>query len=241
MVGSFMYCLTWTYSWRSRCIVRQCVAACCIVLQYVAVCCSMLQYVAVCCSVLQCVALVMWSIQLCVCCAVLQWIVAVVLWDSMLQLVAVCCSCFCVRVAVVSFTLPSYKSKTAGCCSSYYLLVMKILWWESCWWEVPHLGDENLATATRAHTIQLQHATTMSSSGDIHTATTTGIRRCVGCLKSQVPFHKRATNYRALLRKMTCENKAFYESLPPCSIIRISNSLQFYCIVEICTHMYEYL
>jgi len=33
----------------------------------------------------------------------------------------------------------------------------------------------------------------------------TGWRRCIGCLKLQVSFHKRATNYRALLRKMTYE------------------------------------
>jgi len=32
----------------------------------------------------------------------------------------------------------------------------------------------------------------------------------------QVILHKRATNYRALLQKMTHEDKAFYESTPPC-------------------------
>ena len=32
-------------------------------------------------------------------------------------------------------------------------------------------------------------------------------------LKSQVSFRKRATDYRALLRKMTCQHKASYESL----------------------------
>ena len=31
------------------------------------------------------------------------------------------------------------------------------------------------------------------------------------------PLHKRATNYRALLRKETYKDKAFYASLPPCS------------------------
>jgi len=29
-------------------------------------------------------------------------------------------------------------------------------------------------------------------------------------------FRKTATNYRALLRKMTCEDKASYDSMPPC-------------------------
>jgi len=45
---------------------------------------------------------------------------------------------------------------------------------------------------------------------------TTGWRRCIGCLKLQVIFRKRATNYRALLREMTCEDKASYKSSPPC-------------------------
>jgi len=42
-------------------------------------------------------------------------------------------------------------------------------------------------------------------------------RRFIGCLKLQVFFRKRATNYRALLRKITCEDKASYGSTPPCN------------------------
>jgi len=38
----------------------------------------------------------------------------------------------------------------------------------------------------------------------------TGWKRGIGCFKLQVSFRKRATNYRALLRKMTCEDKALY-------------------------------
>jgi len=34
----------------------------------------------------------------------------------------------------------------------------------------------------------------------------TGWQRLIGCLKLQVIFRKRSTNYRALLRKMTCED-----------------------------------
>jgi len=45
----------------------------------------------------------------------------------------------------------------------------------------------------------------------------TGWRRPIGCLKLQVIFRKRATNYRALLRKMTYEAKASYASPPPCA------------------------
>ena len=45
----------------------------------------------------------------------------------------------------------------------------------------------------------------------------TGWRRPIGCLKLQAIFRKRATNYRALLRKMTYRNKAFYDCSPPCT------------------------
>ena len=44
--------------------------------------------------------------------------------------------------------------------------------------------------------------------------THTGWRRLIGCLKLQVNFRKRATNYRALLRKMAYEDKASYDSTP---------------------------
>ena len=41
-------------------------------------------------------------------------------------------------------------------------------------------------------------------------------RTRIECFKLQVIFYKRATNYRALLRKITYENKASYESTPHC-------------------------
>jgi len=47
--------------------------------------------------------------------------------------------------------------------------------------------------------------------------TNKGWRRPIGGLKLQVIFHKRATNYRALLRTMTYKDKASYGSLPPCT------------------------
>jgi len=40
-------------------------------------------------------------------------------------------------------------------------------------------------------------------------------RGVIGCLKSQIIFRKRATYYRALLRKMTYKAKASYDSTPP--------------------------
>jgi len=44
----------------------------------------------------------------------------------------------------------------------------------------------------------------------------TGWPRPIGCLKLHVIFRIRATEYRALLRKMTYEDKASCGSSPPC-------------------------
>jgi len=41
----------------------------------------------------------------------------------------------------------------------------------------------------------------------------TGWRRLIGCLKLQVIFRKRATNYWALLRKMTFKDQASYDAI----------------------------
>jgi len=43
-------------------------------------------------------------------------------------------------------------------------------------------------------------------------------RRPIGCLKLLIISRKRATNHRALMRKMTYKDKASYGSSPPCSI-----------------------
>ena len=51
----------------------------------------------------------------------------------------------------------------------------------------------------------------------------TGWQRPIGCLKLQVIFRKRATNYRALLRKITYKDKAFYGSSSPCSKATFEN------------------
>ena len=51
-------------------------------------------------------------------------------------------------------------------------------------------------------------------SSHMYNATRTGRRRLIGSLKLQVIFRKRATKYRALLRKMTYEYKASYDSTP---------------------------
>jgi len=82
---------------------------------------------------------------------------------------------------------------------------------------------------TPQHTTTHNNALKRISEPDIlrhlqHTATlyntlhhTTGWRRLIDCLKLQVIFRKRATNYMALLQKMTYEDKASYDSTPPCT------------------------
>ena len=57
----------------------------------------------------------------------------------------------------------------------------------------------------------------------------TGWRRHIGCLKLLVMFRKRATNYRALLRKLTYKDKASYDPTPPCMILCV------YCVC-FCPH-----
>ena len=47
----------------------------------------------------------------------------------------------------------------------------------------------------------------------------TGWRRLIGSPKLQIIFHKRATKYGALLRKMTYKDKGSYESSPPCMYV----------------------
>jgi len=49
-----------------------------------------------------------------------------------------------------------------------------------------------------------------------HNVHHTGWRRPIGCLKLQVIFRKRATNYTAFSREMTCKDKACCASWPPC-------------------------
>ena len=49
----------------------------------------------------------------------------------------------------------------------------------------------------------------------LHKYVCTGWRRPIGCFRLQVIFRRRAINHRALLRKMTYEDKASYGSSPP--------------------------
>ena len=67
-----------------------------------------------------------------------------------------------------------------------------------------------------------RHATSTDLLPDsaISTVDITGTRwrRLIGSPKLQIIFHKRATKYRSLLRKMTYKDKGSYESSPPCNI-----------------------
>jgi len=64
----------------------------------------------------------------------------------------------------------------------------------------------------------------------------TGGRRPIGCLKLQVIFRKKATNYRAFLRMITYTDKASYGSLPPCSVNSIMQLSHIH--IWIYTHAY---
>jgi len=61
----------------------------------------------------------------------------------------------------------------------------------------------------------------------------TGWQRLIRCPELQIIFHKRATKYRALLRKMTYKDKRSYESSPSCT--RISRGL-IACICSALQH-----
>ena len=53
----------------------------------------------------------------------------------------------------------------------------------------------------------------------------TGWRRLIGSPNLQIIFHKRAIEYRSLLRKMTYKDKGSYESSPPCTTRALSTCI----------------
>jgi len=62
----------------------------------------------------------------------------------------------------------------------------------------------------------ITHAMRHLNQTDSRSPTNTGWRRLIGYLTLQIIFCKRATNYRALSRKMAYKDKASHGSLPPC-------------------------
>jgi len=69
----------------------------------------------------------------------------------------------------------------------------------------------------------------------------TGCRRPIGCLKLQVIFQKRATNYRILLREMTSKDKASCRSPPPCVQEQTNICMYLYMYIGICIYIYIYM
>jgi len=69
----------------------------------------------------------------------------------------------------------------------------------------------------------------------------TGWRRHLGYLKLPVIFCKRATKYRALLRKMTCKDKASYESPPPCTCVHNRYIHNLYIMYISIMYIYVYI
>ena len=68
-----------------------------------------------------------------------------------------------------------------------------------------------------------------------HDSKHTGWQNLIGCLKLQVFFRKRATNYRALLQKMTYTDKASCDFRPPSiSILGTSYELGWDTYVAVC-------
>ena len=64
----------------------------------------------------------------------------------------------------------------------------------------------------------------------------TGWRRPIERLKLHIIFRKRAMNYRALLRKMTCKDQASYASSPP-----RTNTQHIYSCVCVCVYLCTYI
>ena len=79
----------------------------------------------------------------------------------------------------------------------------------------------------------------------------TGWHRCIGCIKLQAIFCKRATNYKGLLRKITCKDKESYGSWPPCMSLPRSYSttqrhindipIPMMSYIHICMYIHVYL
>ena len=97
---------------------------------------------------------------------------------------------------------------------------------------VPKRAKANASTLCICMCVQTSHVT--------HTYKTlvytrTGWRRLIGCLKLQVILCKRATYYRALLRNMTYEERASYDSTP--QSIEYVHVFESKCICYACVYL----
>jgi len=105
--------------------------------------------------------------------------------------------------------------------------------WLICMCNMTHLclrHDSFVCAAWLIYTYDMTHLHVRDTTDlyVLHGAIHTRWRRLVGCLQLQVIFCKRATNYRAFLRRMTYKDKTSYDSMPPC--ICDMKYLYFMCI-----------
>jgi len=117
------------------------------------------------------------------CCSVLQ---CVAVCCSVLQCVAVCCSRIVSQKIVFQNTAETHQDKATDMCT----------------WVNTHM---HMYMSKYSYAYVHEYILIC-----ICKCRRTQWRRCIGCLKLQVSFRKRATHYKALLREMTCKNKAFH-------------------------------
>ena len=217
------FCHRWRTGvyWRMR--LRNSIGMCCSVLRCVAVCYSVLQCVAVCCSVLQCVA---------ECCSVLQCVAECcrVLWC-----VVVCCS-------VLPHGPPQHNQYVldcnmlqcvAVCCSMLQCISARIRALASKFVAMCCGVMHYICAYSRANSIVVSICVAVRG---------TGWRRLIGCLKLQVIFCKRATNFKALLRKMTYKDEASYGISPLCNVLRcLLVNTHTHTHIYICIYLYIYI
>ena len=97
-----------------------------------------------------------------------------------------------------------------GICYGFFLGVLCVSF---CWCAILSFSPSRAPT----HVCSLARSCRFSRCPAVSVACAYRVAKTKGCLKLQVFFRKRATNYRALLRKMTCKDKASYGSSPPCT------------------------
>jgi len=141
------------------------------------------------------------------------------MWRTWLYVECVCgwvrmCGCVCVCVS-------------AFVC--VYVMRIKGSWF-TCVCVMPHIWKRLLANMDEScHTLWMSHVTHVNAKKQMWSVLShiwmwefarrqlgTGWQSLIGSPKLQIIFHKRATEYKSLLRKMIYKDKGSYESSPPC-------------------------
>jgi len=133
--------------------------------------------------------------------------------------------------AKIDLQLEASNGSSPPCCEEMMHVASVYELWKWVWahtW-MGHAAHMSESCHTHRHRVltggseQMRHVTHTHMNDLCHTHrhrvlnARTGWQRPIGCLKLQVFFCKRATDYVALLRKVTCEDKASNESSPPSS------------------------